>query len=429
MQRVFVLDRNKKPMMPCTPGKARKLLKSGRAVVYRMKPFTVILKDRDGGATQPIELKFDPGSKTTGIALVAEFLRGRTVIWAANLKHRGETIRKKLEVRGALRRARRNRRTRYRVPRVDNRTRPSGWLPPSIKSRVDNVLTWARRIVAYVPVSSIAVEIARFDTQKLQNPEISGVEYQRGELFGYEVREYLLEKWGRKCAYCDRKGIPLEIDHIQPRRLGGSDRVSNLTLSCTACNQAKGVQDVRTFLAGDTVRLKRILSQAKAPLKDVAAINATRYAIGNELKTLGLPLSFWCGGRTKYNRTTQGYPKDHWVDAACVGESGAKVGISSKLKPLTISATGRGCRQVVKTDRYGFPRTKAGRVKRVFGFQTGDLVLLDQPSGKYAGIHKGRLAGIRADGRLDISAHVGKITASWERFMLVQRVDGYAYAS
>ncbi|MEW5994754.1 MAG: RNA-guided endonuclease IscB [Candidatus Zixiibacteriota bacterium] len=428
MQRVFVLDRNKKPLMPCTPGKARKLLKSGRAAVHRMKPFTVILKDREGGATQPVELKFDPGSKTTGIALVAQFLRGWTVIWAANLKHRGETIRKKLLVRRALRRGRRNRHTRYHAPKFENRTKPSGWLPPSIKSRVDNVLTWAMRIVTCVPISSISVETARFDTQKLQNPEISGVEYQRGELFGYEVREYLLEKWGRKCAYCGKKDVPLEIDHIQPRRLGGSDRVSNLTLSCTACNQAKGTQDVRTFLTNDIARLNRILSRAKAPLKDVAAINATRYAIGGALKPLALPVFFWSGGRTKYNRTVQGYPKDHWIDAACVGENGANVAISPKLIPLGISATGRGTRQVVKTDQFGFPRTKAGRVKRVFGFQTGDLVMLNKASGKHAGVHKGRLCGIRADGRFDISTEAGRITANWRRFTLIQRTDGYAYA-
>jgi hypothetical protein len=204
--------------------------------------------------------------------------------------------------------------------------------------------------------------------------------------------------------------------------------VSNLTLSCTACNQEKGVQDVRTILADDTARLKRILSQTKAPLKDVAAINATRYAIGNALKTLGLPVSFWSGGRTKYNRISQGYHKEHWIDAACVGEHGANVDISGRLIPMTISATGRGCRQVVKTDRYGFPRTKAGRVKRVFGFQTGDLVKLNKPGGKYAGIHKGRLFGIRADGRFDISTEAGKITANWRRFTLVQKTDGYAYA-
>jgi hypothetical protein len=115
------------------------------------------------------------------------------------------------------------------------------------------------------------------------------------------------------------------------------------------------------------------LAQAKAPLKDAAAVNATRYAIGHAIRAFGLPTAFWSGGRTKCNRTQQGYPKDHFIDAACVGESGASVMINADIKPLLIKATGRGTRQTVRTDKFGFPRNKAGRVKRVHGFSTGDL--------------------------------------------------------
>lgn len=127
------------------------------------------------------------------------------------------------------------------------------------------------------------------------------------------------------------------------------------------------------------------------------------------------------------NRIAQGYEKDHWTDAVCVGETGASVHIPNTLKPLLIKAIGRGQRQVVCTDKYGFPRGKAGRIKRAHGFQTGDLVRLMQPKGKYAGMHLGRLASIRKTGILDIKTIMGKISASWKHFTLIQRADGYAY--
>jgi len=428
MQRVLVLSSTKKPLMPCHPARARELLRKGRAAVYRKVPFTIILKYREDGEVQPVEVKVDPGSKVSGIALVASFKRGAAVVWAGNLKHRGDAIRMALASRRSLRRGRRSRKTRYRAPRFLNRTRPEGWLPPSLMSRVDNVLAWTMKLLRFAPLKEVAVETVRFDTQIMQNPEVSGIEYQQGELQGYEVREYLLEKWGRKCAYCDAEGVPLEVEHIHPKKKGGSGRISNLTLACRPCNERKGTVDIREFLRQDKPRLERILAQTKASLKDAAAVNATRYAIGRALKSLGLPISFWSGGRTKYNRTKQGYPKDHWTDAACVGESGAAVLIHPSHRPLDVSAMGRGNRQVVHTDRYGFPASKAGRVKRVFGFQTGDIVTLVQPNGKYAGIHKGRLASIRATGQLDIKTAIGKITAPWKRFTLVQRTDGYVYA-
>jgi len=304
MQRVFILDHNKKPLMPCHPARARKLLKNGKAAVYRRYPFIIIMKCRVGGDLQPIEIKFDPGSRTTGIALVGHFDRGPEVIWAGNLNHRGHQIKRNLDSRRAVRRSRRNRKTRYRPARFNNRQRPKSWLPPSLRSRVDNVKNWMIKLSRLAPLTQIAVETVRFDTQKIQNPEISGVEYQQGELAGYELREYLLEKWDRECAYCGAKNVPLEIEHIQARSKGGSDRVSNLTLACTPCNQKKGNKDIKEFLKRKPKRLKKIQAQAKVPLKDAAAVNATRYATGNVLKDFGLPITFSTGGRTKFNRTS-----------------------------------------------------------------------------------------------------------------------------
>lgn len=424
MNRVFVLDTNKTPLMPCSPARAGRLLKSGRAAVYRVQPFTIILKYRVEPNPQPVEFKTDPGSKTTGLALVGHFpVQGRVVLWAANLTHRGQAIRDRLESRRSLRRGRRNRNTRYRAPRFLNRTKPAGWLPPSLRSRVENVSTWFNRLLDRVPITECCIETVRFDMQKMQNPEITGVEYQQGELQGYEVREYLLEKWGRRCAYCNKKDIPLEIEHLAPKSRGGSDRVSNLTLACRPCNQKKNNQTAAEF------GYPKLQAKAQQPLKDAAAVNATRYAIGRAIQSMGLPTFFWSGGRTKKNRVSQGYPKDHWIDAACVGESGECVTITEGYRALQIKATGRGTHQVVRTDKYGFPRGKAGRCKRVKGFQTGDLVKLTQPKGKYAGAHVGILAGIRATGTLDIKTKAGKISANWKNFLLIQRGDGYEYSA
>ena len=426
MLRVFVLDKNQSPLMPCHPARARELLGLAKARVFRLKPFTIILTEREGGETQVIEQKVDPGSKQTGISLVGAFKRGKRVIFAITLEHRGQQIKEALESRRGIRRSRRNRKTRYRKPRFDNRTRPRGWLPPSLMSRVGNVTSWTKKLLRLAPLSEIAVEIVRFDMQKIANPEISGVEYQQGELFGYEVREYLLEKWERKCAYCDKKDTPLEIEHIIPKSKNGSHRVSNLTLACTKCNQKKGNKPVEKFII-DKRRLKKILSKAKAPLRDVAAVNATRYATGNSLKSFGLPTSFWSGGRTKHNRVKQGYEKDHWIDAVCVGETGLDVFISPKLKPLHIKAEGRGSRQKCRVNRFGFPRTKAKSQKRVYGFQTGDLVKAIVDKGKKTGTYIGRVA-VRTTGNFNIKVKNKTIQGINSKYChLWQRTDGYSY--
>ncbi len=229
-------------------------------------------------------------------------------------------------------------------------------------------------------------------------------------------------------CYCGKKDVPLQIEHIQPKALGGSDRVSNLTIACRPCNEKKAAQPIEKFLASKPDLLKKIKAQARSPLRDAAAVNSARYALGNEIRAFGLATRFWSGGRTKFNCTAQGYAKDHYIDAACVGETGASVSINPGFIPLDIKATGRGTHQTVRTDKYGFPRCAAGRCKRVMGFQTGDRVRLVQPSGKYSGEYVGRLSCIRARGDMDIKAGNYKITSSYKNFKLIQRSDGYEYS-
>jgi 5-methylcytosine-specific restriction endonuclease McrA len=431
VQRVFVLDKNKQPLMPSHPARARELLKKGKAAVFRYHPFTIILKDRAGGDTQPIQVKIDPGSKITGVALVADFKNGKKVIWSAEIHHRGQNVKKALDSRRSLRRSRRNRKTRYRKARFDNRKRSKDWLPPSLMSRVENILTWIKRIRHFAPITGISMELVRFDTQKLQNPEIKGIEYQRGTLYGYEIKEYLLEKWSRKCVYCGKKNVPLEIEHIIPKSKGGSDRISNLTLACHECNQKKGNQSIEEFLDNNPERLNQIKSESKKTLKDTAAVNATRWYLFNQLQKEGLPLEVGTGGRTKYNRETQRYPKKHWIDAACVGESGQNVQIEPEMQVLEITAMGHGTRKMCNVDKYGFPRShrrsenapNGVKGRTYMGYKTGDIVLAVIPKGKNAGIHIGRIA-IRQQPNFKLNGLDG---VNPKYLKLLQRNDGYGY--
>jgi 5-methylcytosine-specific restriction endonuclease McrA len=143
------------------------------------------------------------------------------------------------------------------------------------------------------------MELVRFDIQQLENPEISGIEYQQGELLGYEIREYLLNKWDRKCTYCKTKNIPLQVEHIHPKAKGGSNRISNLCLACEKCNLKKGTQDIKDFLSKKPDLLKQIMVQVKRPLKDATAVNSTRWGLFNQLKLTELPVTTGSGGQTK----------------------------------------------------------------------------------------------------------------------------------
>ena len=450
MKSVAVLDSRKSPQTPVHPAVARRMLRDGEAAVYRKHPFTVILKRALNGSPETLRLKIDPGSRTTGLAVVND--ARQEIVWVGELKHRGPEIKKALDDRRAMRRGRRNRNTRYRPARFNNRRRggchgcggnpakdkslcrpcavkPRGernpelavkWLAPSLMSRVYNVQTWVRRLCAAFPVGAVSVEVAKFDTQLMENPGISGVEYQQGTLYGYELREYLLEKFRRKCAYCGKTDVPLEIEHIVPKSRGGADRASNLTIACNPCNQKKGNQTAAEF------GHPQVQEQARRPLRDAAMMNATRFAVRDMLQRFCLPLELGTGGRTKYNRTRSGLDKSHWADAACVGESTPQQWHTGKGQVHEIRARSYphlvpGRRQVCNVCPVGFPGYRKGRRKscghknrgpkkfcngragkpkagvRFFGYQTGDVVRVVKTKGKWAGVYQGRIS-VRSSG-------------------------------
>ncbi|MFL5627886.1 MAG: RNA-guided endonuclease IscB [Ktedonobacteraceae bacterium] len=428
MSHVFVVDTNKKPLHPVHPGRARILLSSGKAAVSKRYPFTIILKAAVvAPMVQPLRVKLDPGAKTTGIAVVDD--SSGKVVFAAELEHRASSIKASLDERRAHRRSRRQRHTRYRKPRFANRPRRRGGMPPSLLSRVCNVETWVKRLQRVCPIQAISMELVRFDLQKLEHPEIAGVEYQQGTLAGYEVREYLLNKWNRMCAYCSKKDVPLQVEHIQPRAKGGTNRISNLTLACEACNLKKGTQDIAVFLKNQPDVLKRLLAQAKVPLKDAAAVNSMRWALYERLKTLSLPVECGSGGLTKFNRVTRHLEKAHWRDAVCVGKSTPETVQVEGILPLLITATGYGTRQMCGTNKQGFPIRHRQRKKVHHTFQTGDLVRAVVPQGTHAGVHVGRVL-TRASGSFDIRTAHGRKGGIHARYCQpLHRNDGYSYQS
>jgi 5-methylcytosine-specific restriction endonuclease McrA len=419
MSYVFLVDTNRKPLNPVHPGEARYMLKAGKAAVLKRFPFTIILKYTvDQPTLEPLRVKIDPGSKTTGIAVVND-ATGK-VVFAAELSHRGQAIRNALLSRRGVRRGRRARHTRYRKPRWQNRTRPKGWLAPSLMSRVSNVLTWIKHLQQVCPLAAVSQEVVRFDLQQMQNPEVAGIAYQQGTLAGYETCEYLLEKWGRKCAYCAKENIPLQIEHIVARARGGSDRVSNLTLACEKCNTAKGTQEIAVFLKKKSEVLKRILSQASDPLKDAAAVNATRWKLFECLNVLGLPVECGSGGLTKYNRVTRDLEKAHWLDAACVGKSTPTVLDTRWVVPLRIKAVGQGRRQMCVTDKHGFPKQHKERQISFYEYRTGDIVKAITPKGTFSG---------RIAIRHRPSFRLGTVDIHPKYMRRVHHADGYSYQS
>jgi len=428
---VFVLDKHGRPLMPCNAARARQLLGAGRARVHRIAPFAIRLVDRDreeADAAQTVRLGIDPGSKGTGLAIyqIESTKQGeiRHVVFGLELKHRSGVIHKRLGQRAAYRRRRRSTNLRYRAPRFDNRTRKPGWLAPSLYSRVQHIETWAWRLGKWAPITGVDLELVRFDMQQMENPEIEGVQYQQGTLAGYEVRGYLLEKWNWRCAYCDVENVPLNLDHMVPKSRGGSDRVSNLTLACVPCNEAKGHRPVEEFLGHDPKRLARVKAHLKTPLRDAAAVNATRWAVKAHLEAQGLPVACWSGGRTKWNRHQLAVPKSHVADAAVCGAVDGIRGLV--ITPLVARATGRGSHQRTRTDAYGFFRLLLPSAKRVHGFATGDLVTADVPPGrKTSGHHTGR-AVVRSSGSFRVGTTDGII---WKNCRLLQRADGYEYTT
>lgn len=439
--RVFVLDKNRQPLMPCHPARARKLLRNHKAAVYRLYPFTIILKDRllKNSVVQPIELRVDPGSKVSGFSLVALFQSGFITLWGANLTHRGHIVTMRLKSRVSIRRNRRARKTRYRKPKFrklkskldtngqHQSSNKKDWLPPSIMSRINNTYNLTLKLLKYVPFNYIAVESVSFDTHSITvGRQLYGNEYQQGTLYGYQMKQYLLEANDYKCVYCNISNVPLEIEHIIPKSRGGTNSITNLTIACTSCNQAKGNRTASEF------GYPNIQAKTKYHLKDMAAVNSSKAKLISLLKLTGLTVNEYNSGMTKFNRKQLGYSKDHWIDASCVGPNPGIIN-STNFTILNIVAKGRGHRLVQNHDKYGFPDRKPKAGKRLRGLQTGDIINITIPkSSKYHGCytHVPIISLNFKNTNVTFKYGSDKITSSkldYCKIKVVHRSDGYDY--
>ncbi|MGW2740836.1 RNA-guided endonuclease IscB [Streptomyces sp. NPDC001450] len=229
--------------MPCHPARARELLRKGRAAVARQAPFAIRLKDRTlaDSEVDGVQLRIDPGSKGTGLVLTDEKKEptedGATVtvrrgLVSVELHHRGAQIHSCMQQRASYRHRRRSANCHYRTPRSQNRVRPKGWLPPSLRHRVDTIFSIANRLCRYAPVTDIHLERTAFDTHSMSaGKPLYGAEYAQGPLAGTTTRSYLHAMWDSACAYCGATGVPLNIEHVRPRSRRGSNRISNLVLN------------------------------------------------------------------------------------------------------------------------------------------------------------------------------------------------------
>ena len=448
---VILIDRNKHPVGFTTEGHLRRLCEERRAVIYRVFPTVAILKDKkaeDMDGLRTYRIKIDPGAKHTGIAIVCN--ETDEAVFFMQIAHRGEQIKHALTTRQQARRNRRNRekgyrRCKYKPGREHDCAREKGWFPPSVRSTADNIISWVRKLRRWIAVTECSVEAVRFDTQLMEAPDIEGAAYQHGTLFGYEVKEYLLEKYGHECQYCGGKtgDSILEWEHVRPKSRGGSDSIRNATLSCRTCNKAKGSRTPQEWLALiqsktdrtalDKARMegiRRVIAgKPSVPYRYCAWVNSSRKYLEQALFKIFPKVECASGGRTKYNRTRAGLPKDHHYDALCVGST-PKDGYKDRTcgYVLMADAMGRGSRLRGNTNQCGIITVKyRNRQKTCKGFMTGDIVHADVPRGKHQGRYTGRIT-IRHSGTFGLIDAEGKRHDVNCRYMtVIQKSDGYRY--
>ena len=419
---VFVLDKSKKPLDMISHAKARILLKNKQAVVHKVYPFTIRLRDNSAvSKDRTYTVKVDPGSKHTGIAIVDD---KDAVVMLAELEHRGHIIKKSLDSRRMVRRHRRNRNTRYRPARFLNRTKPKGWLAPSVKSRADNVINFIKKYKKLLNINKVMIENVSFDVAQMSSDDcLIGTGYQQGNLYQNELRSFIFNRSNNQCVYCGAKAE--EIDHIIARAKGGTNSLYNLVASCRACNEKKSNLSLKNF--GKIMNKDYSHLEPKKLPKDASIVQSARNYMVKEVAKLISDTTIHDAWMTKYNRNQLGLPKEHYYDALSVGEIPSKFNFLTD-KVLVISAKGRGSRQMCRMDKFGFPRTSAKASKSVKGFQTGDIVKAVVPKGLKQGEYLGRVA-VRSNRNFDIKTKTKTVEGIGYKYcQIVQRCDGYLYS-
>ncbi|NFH40754.1 RNA-guided endonuclease IscB [Clostridium sporogenes] len=313
---VYVISINNKPLMPCTPAKARILLKQNKAIVKELKPFTIQLTYKTKTEyTQEITLGVDSGYNNVGFSAITndkELLVGEIKLL--------QGMKERLSERAMYRKQRRSR-LRYRKPRWNNRikSKPKGWLAPSLQHKLDSHIKFINYLYSILPITKCIVEIANFDIQKIKNPDIQGEEYQQGEQLGFwNLREYILHRDNHKCQNpnCKNKSKNpiLEVHHIKYKSLGGQDSPSNMITLCNKCHTSPNHKKGR-FLYDWCQEDKKVRG-----FKDATFMSMIRWYLVNQLKEKYNNVSFTYGYITKNHRITNNIEKSHCNDAFCIAK-------------------------------------------------------------------------------------------------------------
>jgi RRXRR protein/HNH endonuclease len=361
--------------MPCTQSKARLLLKEGKAKIYCYKPFTIQLNCATGETVQDVHIGIDSGAKYVGIAIISE----NKVLIKGEIELRSD-IKELLTTKKTYRRSRRNRKTRYRKPRFQNRTRKNGWLPPSIQSRIDNQISWINKIKSLLPNPKVIIEVGKFDAQKIINPSIEGEEYQQGDTYGFwNDRYYIFCRDNYKCQICKGKSKDkiLQTHHIIQRKNGGTDKVDNLVTVCKTCHNK--------FHSGE------INHKFKKPkqYKETVFMNVLRKHI---LNTLDCEITY--GSVTIVKRKELELEKSHYNDAIAIsGITNIKINHNTmfyikqfrKKKRSLHEATARKGRKTSNTES----NRNSKNTKMSKGFYLNDKVKLFNKVGYISGFASG----------------------------------------
>ncbi len=396
---VYVLNQIGEPLMPCSPRKARILLKQQKVKMIRRTPFTIQLLYGSSGYKQTVSLGVDAGTKHVGISATTE----KKVLLEGEAQLRTD-IQALLAKRRQFRCARRSRTTRYRDCRFLNRKRNEGWLAPSVQNKVDSHIKLVKLAHQLLPITNIAVEVAQFDTQLLKNPLIEGEQYQQGDQLGFwNVREYVLYRDGHTCQRCKgkKKDPILNVHHIESRKTGG-DAPDNLITLCKTCHHeihAKG--------------LEHTIKRKSKTLRDASQMTVMRWFIYNGLKAIYPNIQLTYGYLTKHTRITLGLPKEHAVDARCISGN-------SLAKPTNTmyfwKCVRKNNRQLHKATISKGGKRKSNKAPRlVKGFQLFDKV-----------IYEGQecfIFGRRSSGYFDLRLLDGAkvhASASWKKLKRVE---------
>lgn len=386
-----VLDQNGKPLMPTKRlGKVYRLLKTQKAHIVSYEPFTIQLDyEPDTHIIQPMTLGVDSGAIHSGYSVANEQREfySSEVIARDNISYR-------ISDRRMYRQNRRYRKTRYRKPRFNNRkNKKKGWLPPSLEQKVAVQLNEIDHLHRHFPIETIIVEVAEFNIKKIKNPDISGKDYQQGTLQGYNIRNYLLEKHGRKCFYCDKEVSNFEVEHMIPKAKGGSNRIDNLTLSCHSCNQKKGTLTAEEFIkqtlpAEKVAKKLKQLSKEKRLFKYMAHMNATRWTLYDAINDKYPNVKMTYGYITKYNRIQAGLPKAHHIDAKCITGFAQVPSFDTTVVKMKMRRHNRQLHRA--TFSKGHVRKAASLPTVMFGFRLYDIVMYNN--------HRYYIKGRRSNG-------------------------------